>query len=172
MTRASGLPDTPGGAIAGTPGGYVSGQFACNPNVYAPGTVSTLTVTSGTLAAWASGTVCTNPFFAPASGSVVVEVSLGAQVASGGTKIVFALAPAGSVSPIEGNVVNTLISSGTTLTPLTERFVVTGLTPGATCQFDLLGGTSGTLASVLALGSTAGTVSSAGAPVIMTVQAV
>lgn len=177
MTQQSGYPDTPLSEVLNSPIPaallpVASGQFLCAPKSYAPGSPTSLTVTSTTLAAWSSGNVCTNSFAAPASGSVLVSASMAVELSSGGQKLVLALAAVGTVSPVSGNVVNAQITTGATLIPWNVQFLVTGLTPGASYQFDLLGATSTTTATIIAYGNTGTTVGSGGVPVVMTVQAV
>lgn len=170
MAQQSGYPDLPILDIAAA-GTVAPGLFVCAPLVYAPGSPTSLTVNSTTLAAWSTGVACTNVFTAPGSGKVVVEATFAAEVGTGGSKIVYGLAAAGTVSPVLGNVITAVLSSGTTLYTQAVRFYVTGLTAAVSYQFDLLGAVSASTATIIAAGSTSTTVGSAGAPVIVTVQA-
>lgn len=170
MAQQSGYPDLPILDIAAA-GTVPPGLFVCAPLVYAPGSPTSLTVNSTTLAAWSTGVACTNVFTAPGSGKVVVEATFAAELASGGQKIVYALAATGTVTPVLGNVITAILSSSSTLYAQAIRFYVTGLTAAVSYQFDLLGAASSGAATIIAAGSTSTTAGSAGVPLIVTVQA-
>lgn len=164
-----------GSASAAPTWSVVSGQYLCAPNAYAPGSPTNVSVSTTTLAAFSSGTICTNSFTAPASGSVVVGLSCVMAEATAGNNISIALAAKGTVTPVVGNVITFKQSGSATQQPESFLFYVTGLAAGTGYQFDLLGacaaGTSS--ATIVALGSTSTTpTGSAGAPAVMTVQAV
>jgi len=151
----------------------VSGQYLCTPTQYAPASQTVFSTTSATLSAVSSSNVNTGSFTAPASGSVVVTATLLASV-SAIVNFSFALAAHGTVTPVVGNVITTAFANTNARGPLDLLFLVTGLTPGTSYNFDLLFAMAGAdTLSIYALGSTStvptGTV---GAPVIMTVQAV
>jgi hypothetical protein len=147
----------------------VSGQYLCAPVIIAPGSISTYTITSSTLAAIASGTVCTGSFTAPPSGKVIVTVSLVAMLAAAGS-IAFALAATGTVTPVVGNVV----TYDTTATlPDTIVIPVTGLTSGSSYNFDVLAGVSTSTLTISAIGNTSTTVGTTRAgPITVLTQAV
>lgn len=117
-------------------GSIISGQLLCPPSQYAPATSVTLSTTSATLAAVSSANVNTGSFTAPQSGSVIVQTSLVANSTSADV-VSFALAPHGSVTPA-GDVLTFNSSSITNELPTLLEFFVTGLTPGAVYNFDLL----------------------------------
>jgi hypothetical protein len=158
-------------AILSPFGSITSGSYLCAPNSYAPASITSLTATTTTMAAWSSGSVCTNVFTAPVSGSVVVTLSCLAAQSVGGDLAGFALAAKGTVTPLFGNVSTVQLSANNA--PLTVVFYVTGLTPGTSYQFDLLGCvTAASTATIKAQGQNATNLVAAGAPVVMTVQAV
>jgi hypothetical protein len=146
--------------------------FLCPPNSYAPAAQTILSTTSATLAAVSSGNACTGSFLAPVSGSVLVTASLVAGI-SAGVHGSFALAAEGTVTPVLGDVV-TYAGTSSTNPPVTVTFVVTGLTPGTSYNFDLLFAVAGgDTMSIAALGVSSTTpTGTLGAPVTMTVQAV
>ena len=153
----------------------VSGQFLCTPTQYAPASETTLTVTGTTMAAFSSANVNTGSFTAPASGSVLVTASFVADNGTPGTGINIGLAAHGTVTPIVGNISTWFDGATTTGRAYSVRFLIAGLTPGTSYNFDLLGGngSSGDSVSIFAAGNTSTTATgTTGAPVIMTVQAV
>lgn len=151
----------------------IGSSYLCAPNQYAPGSQTSLTVTGTSLAAFSSGLASTNSFSAPASGNVLVEASFVVQTTVGtGAATVFGIAAHGTTTPACDLII---VNDNTTgiPRPLSLRFYVTGLTPGASMQYDLIGcnasGSSDTV-QILAFGTTtSGT--TRGGPVIMTVQA-
>jgi hypothetical protein len=153
-------------------GGIVSGQYLCPPAQYAPGSITTLTVSSPTLAAFSSSSVNSGSFTAPASGSVVVTVSC-VITATANKNYSLALAPHGTVTPISGTITGE-VSSGAIQPPLSLVFYIYGLTPSSSYTLDLLGAiaSSGSL-SLQAIGSTSTTpTGTIGGPVLVTVTAV
>jgi hypothetical protein len=149
----------------------VSGQYLRAPTIVTTGT--TYTTTSATFAAISSGTVQTGSFTAPPSGKVIVEVDIVANTASAIT-YGFALAAAGGVSPIVGNIVGAEGPSSVPYQPEHLCFPVTGLTGGTSYNYDVLFAiVSGTL-SCPALGSanTTITANNKGAPIVVAVKAV
>jgi hypothetical protein len=160
------------GALPGFAG--VPGQLLAL-NVYAPTTQALKTTTSATMAAVDSTNAQTGAFTVPASGSVVVLASLVAQVSAVGDAIAFGLAAHGTVTPLVGTSVVTKLA--TTYTPQNYRFSVTGLTPGASVNLDLLFAiaAAGTL-TVAAFNNTSVTPTlggaTTGAPIIISVQEV
>jgi hypothetical protein len=143
---------------------YVSGS--------ATGTVST-----GGAVTLTSAAASTGSFAAPASGSVVVTVSfVGGINANAG--FAFGLCAHNTVTPMVcPNAVFDQSSASLNPTAYSLQFLVTGLTPGTSYNFDLMGSvTSGDTLTILAMASTATsptfTSGGRGAPVLMTVEAV
>lgn len=147
-----------------------SGLYLCPPTAYAPGTLTNLTVASTTLAAVSSANVNTGSFTAPVSGSVVVEAQA-VEFNSAGANTAYALAAHGTVTPVVGNAA--VFGSSTAGRPRPVKFLVTGLTPGTSYNFDLLFACASGTTTVAALGTTSTTpTGTVGGPVVMTVQAV
>jgi hypothetical protein len=141
---------------------------------YAPASRTTLTANTTSLAAFSSASVNTGSFTAPASGSVVVTASFVAQTGTGSTQLAVALAGHGTTT-VAGYAYEFESSSTANLLPLSIPFLVTGLTPGNTYNFDLMGSAqSGDAWSIFATGTQSPPVTSGntGGPVLMTVQAV
>ena len=156
-------------------GGTVSGQFLCTPTSYAPATRTTLSVTGSTMAALSSANVNTGNFTAPASGSVLVTVSLVAQTNTANSQLAFALALHGTSTLVASNVM--FDDNGTNIGRMYSlSFLVTGLTSGDSYNFDLMGCTATSdILYVYAQGVSSNTPtfgSGNQAPVTMTVQAV
>jgi hypothetical protein len=150
-----------------------SGTYLCAPNQYAPGARTEPSVSSTTLAAFDSGVICTNSFTAPASGAVVVTLSAVMEQSTGADEVMLALAAVGTVTPVIGFTQTIALNGTTTPDQVTADFYVTGLTPGTSYQFDLLGAaTSTTTVKIFAQGLTSTTLGNVGGPVVMTVQAV
>jgi hypothetical protein len=146
---------------------YVSGS--------ATGTVSTGgAVDLISLSPWSSGNVCTNAFTAPPSGAVLIEASFVLQPSASGADVMLGLAATGTLTPLFGNTITTQFSAATTLGGFSAvKFYVTGLAPGTSYQFDLLGvATSGDTATIYAYGVSSTLLGSKGAPVVMTVQGI
>jgi hypothetical protein len=159
-------------AFTGTPTG-ISGQYLCAPNVYAPAVRVEPAVTSTTLAAFSSGNICTNSFTAPASGSVLVRANFMAALSVSGDAVMYGLAATGTVTPVFGFTKTPAIYGTSVPEVWTLEFVITGLTPGGSYQFDLLGAaTSTATVTIYAQGLTSVTVGNLGAPVVMSVQAI
>jgi hypothetical protein len=151
----------------------VSGGFLCPPNVYAPASQQSAPVSTTTLAAFDSGVICTGSFIAPPSGSVIVRLSCVIQQSTGADEVLLGLAAVGTVTPVVGKTVLGQLAGATEGDITTVEFPVSGLTPGAACQFDLLGAAqSGTTVTILAQGLTATTIGTRGGPVVMSVQQV
>jgi hypothetical protein len=149
----------------------VSGSYLCAPTSYAP-SLTSLTTTSATLAAVSSANVNTGAFTAPASGNVVVTVTLAAKW-SANVAAAFCLAQHGSVTPVCNSVVFG-DSAASETRAYSMQFLVTGLTSGSSNNFDLLFAiASADTLTVVALGiATTTPTGNFGAPVTMTVQAV
>ena len=160
-----------GGTAAAPAWSVVSGQFLCAPAVYAPpGTVVSLSAHTTTLAAFGSGTITTNSFTFPASGTVIIRASFTVYPPAAAV-YAYAVAPMGSVTP-SGNVITAEATLATENAPTDLTFVVAG-TPGASGQYDLLGAAASGSVAILAFGQTATTPTAhLGAPVVLTVQAV
>jgi hypothetical protein len=150
----------------------LSTGFLCTPSVYAPGTQTTLSTTSATLAAVSSADVNTGDFVVPASGGVLVRANFVIDTPTSSQNIAFALADHGEVTPVS-NVFITSVSSSAIHGPLDLSFVVTGLTAGDTANFDLLFATAADTLDIYAYGTTSTTpTGTVGGPVTMTVQAI
>jgi len=151
---------------------FSSGQYLCTPTQYAPSSQTALTNSTTTLAAVSSANVSTGSFTAPASGSVIVTVSAVFQNSSTSSFNVFGLGAHGSVTPVCDNNISEYLSGGKPIAQ-TMTFLVTGLTPGSSYDFDLLFAASSGTITVYAYGTTSTTAGSTpGAPVTMTVQGV
>jgi hypothetical protein len=163
-------------AFGQTPAGgaVVSGQFLATPVAYAPGSQTSLAVTSTTMAAVSSANVNTGSFTAPASGSVIVTVSC-VVVNSASAQAAFGLCAHGTTTPMVCN--NIMFNPTTTQGQRTLVFSVTGLTSGSSYNFDLMASTaSGDTVTITAFGETltapSFTAGGLGGPVVVTVQAV
>lgn len=142
-------------------------------NVYAPVSVTQVSVSTTTMAAFSSGNICTGSFTAPVSGTVVVEASFAMQISTGGNKIALGLAASGTVSPIVGQVATYVQPNGGSVNYFTVRFVVTGLTAGNSYNLDLVGcTTSAGTATIFAAGNSATSLGNGGAPVIVTTASI
>ena len=153
----------------------VSGQYLCTPTQYAPASQTQFTISSTTFAAVSSSNINTGSFTAPASGAVVVTTTFQAAVSTNADYCAFGLCAHGTVTPMIGY--TEVVRPNASLTSISLSFIVTGLTPGSSYNFDLMAAVqSGISLYVIAIGnsSTTPTLSSAGqgAPVTMTVQAV
>jgi hypothetical protein len=154
-------------------GGTVSGSFIATPTVYAPGSITPLTVSSSTLAAFSSANVNTGSFTAPASGTVVVTVSCLITMTTANTNYSLALAAHGTATPLLGTTITCETSSAAIKLLNGLTFVVSSLTPSASYTLDLLGAIAAGSLSIQALGSTSTTpTGTIGAPVTMIVEAV
>lgn len=162
------------GTISAAPAWSVlPGQILVS-SVYAPGTQNVLNVTSGTFTAFSSALVNSGTFTSPASGNVRVSVNVVSSGVAGGFG--FALAAHGSVSPLAAPAVGVADSSATQQRLYPLAFEVTGLTPGSSYCYDLLGATpSGTVAVWANAGTSTvpafNLSANRGAPVTFTVQA-
>lgn len=137
---------------------------------YAPGNTAK-SVTGTTFAAFDSANLQTGSFTAPASGNVLVTVTCVAKT-SASTVLSLALAAHGTVSPLVANSVNYQESVTNSTKSIMVRFYVTGLTPGTSYNFDLLGASGTGTYTIQCLGSTSTTGGgTAGGPVVFTVQA-
>jgi len=161
--------------VSTNPSAYAGGRFLCAPNVYAPASPTVLSVSSATFAALSSGVVCTNPFTAPASGSVLVTVSGLVNQQTATAAVALALAAVGTVSPLVGNSAQMQMPNITSYLFTTIPIVVTGLTPGSSYQWDVLAATSNAAdaAEMVAQSLTATTISvGRGAPITVTVDGI
>lgn len=145
---------------------YVSGSPS--------GTVSTggaVTLTAAGSGAAPVPSINTGSFAAPPSGSVIVTATLLASI-SAGLHASFALVQHGT-STLMGNAITATLTASTS--PLVALpFLVTGLTPGTSYNFDLMFAVAGAgTLSALAFGqSTLTPTATLGAAIVMTVQAV
>jgi hypothetical protein len=144
---------------------------------YVSGSASGTVATGGAvgLAAGAASLVNTGSFTAPASGEVMVTVTFVGLGASSANIVGLGLAATGTVTPMVTNVETTTADGGAAQIPWTIRFLVTGLNPGTSYDFDLVGCvTAGGSFKVVAQGQTSTALSSGstGGPAIMTVQAI
>jgi hypothetical protein len=145
--------------------------FLCAPHVYAPVGQTTKSVSTTTMAAFDSTNVQTGNFIAPPSGIVMVSLrcALGSVL---GIFAAFGLAAHGTVTPMVCNSHLFQVWTGDIM-PLAIDFYVSGLTPGSTYNFDLLGCVSASSAAIYAFGESSTTPTLAagglGAPVVLTV---
>lgn len=176
----TGLDETSNAALLtalGAAASPVSGQFLCAPTVYAPVSQTTLSVAGTTFAAFSAGVVCTGPFTAPPSGSVKVTVSCVGEMLSALTSFAVALAATGTVTPLvsEGYPQATTFSVGI-VSAFFWELIVTGLTPGDSYNFDVLGatGSSGDAFEMQAWALTGNPITAAnrGAPVVVCTHAI
>lgn len=163
------------GSVSAAPAWAVVPGQVLAVSQYAPASLATLSVASTTFAAFSSANVNTGSFVAPASGNVLVTASFIGNIQTATTGQAVALAAHGTVTPIVGNEVQWAESSINVSRPYYVEFYVTGLTPGTSYNFDLLGG-SGSASDafqILALQLTSTTVTAAnrGGPVVMKVMA-
>jgi hypothetical protein len=129
-------------------------------------------VSSATLAAFSSANINSGSITAPSSGSVVVTASFLLSMPTANTNFSFGLAAHGTTTPV-CNSVTSKISSAAIQLPYSVQFVVTGLTPSSSYNFDLLGAIASGTMSIQALGTSSTTpTGTAGAPVVMSVQAI
>lgn len=162
-----------GSASAAPAWSTVSGQLLASPVVYAPTTQTALATSSSSMAAVSSANVNTGSFIAPASGDVIVEATFVDLMASSGNYGAFGLCAHGTTTPM---VCNNLIMKYTGDGLFQHlSFLVTGLTPGSSYNFDLMFATNNTL-TIQAYTNTTTTqtlgTTTYGAPVTMTVRAV
>lgn len=187
MTSSNVLSLQGGGRVAGATASYNNGGgntsfVGTQPpgtilaiTQYAPGSLTTLSTSSSTYSAVSSANVNTGSFLIPPSGSVKVEASFVCSQATATAVVGFALAAHGTVSPLvgfswQGTLANTTVNGITTI-----PFLITGQTPGASLNLDLLFATNGSsdTLSITAQGITSTSTSSTRAgPVLMAVQAV
>jgi hypothetical protein len=149
---------------------YVSGS--------ATGTVATggaVTLAAAGSGAAAVPAISTGNFVAPASGNVVVTAWFVSDVSTSADGIGFGLCAHGTLTPVVGSVIAFKDPNSTQPYPHVLEFLVTGLTPGTTYNFDLMFcvGSAGTLL-VFANSQTSTTPNvgntGAGGPVVMTVE--
>ena len=153
----------------------MSGQFLATSR-YAPGTQTTFTVSTTTLAAYGSGTISTPTFTAPASGNVLITVNAMFVTSAAGVYYTAALAQSGSITPLSDIIQSESPSAGFALQTALP-FMMSGLTAGSAYTFDLVGSaTSGQTAAIWAYTQTVTNATlgatGKGAPVVVTVQAV
>ena len=167
------------GGAAGTTGmaadaGHVHptlGAYLGAPQIFAPAAATNFTASSTSLAAFATGTLCTSTFTAPSSGKVLVTASFAFQTSTAGAAAMFGLAISGDTTPAAAPVNITQGGSAATLQQVSMPFWVTGLSAATLYQFDLLGAASTGNAVIAAYAQTAVTYASTkGSSVIVTVQ--
>jgi hypothetical protein len=170
---AAALQNIENGLIAASNGASLSGLLLA-AHVYAPASLATPTCNSTTLAAFDSTNIQTGSFVAPASGSVIVDVAF--QLAPPSTQVFgFALAEHGTVVPVANTVITGEVSSLNVMPFTNLRWIITGLTPGTSHNFDLLGATATASPGLIirALGSASTTPTGAvGGPVSLTVTGI
>jgi hypothetical protein len=172
VAQVTGAAPTASPAFTGTPTG-VSGQYIVPPVSYAPATIQTPTVTTGTYSAFDTANLTTGTFTLPASGKALVRVTLIPKVNASGVFASFGLCLHNTVTPLEGFPWSFEGPTGDAYPPaIPMPFIVSG-TPGASVQYDLVGLTSGTALTVEALGNTSLTPGSIqGGPVIFEMIAI
>ena len=142
--------------------------YLCPPTSYGPASQTVLATSLAPLSAVSSANINTGSFTAPASGSVIVTVSLTYENTQTSTFNTFGLGLHGGTVPVCPNNTSEYLSGGK---PIQQQmmFLVAGLS-GAT-TLDLLFGTSADTLNVYAYGNSGGTAGNTpGSPVIMTVQ--
>jgi hypothetical protein len=128
---------------------------------------------AASLAAWDSTNIFTGPFVAPPSGSVLVEVGFSAKASAAANTCVIGLCAHGTVTPVVGVTSSLQVGAANSVQSYMHRQIVSGLTPGATYNFDFMGAcfTSAATFILVAMGLTATlTVVTVGGPVVMTVK--
>lgn len=163
------------GSVSAAPAWSVVPGQVLAVHQYAPGTLATLTLNNTTFAAFDSTNAQTGSFTAPPSGNVLVTASFVGNIQTATTGQAVALAAHGTVTPIIGNEIQWADSSINVSRPYRLEFYVTGLTPGAATNFDLVGatGSASDAMQILAqaLTSTTLTAATRAAPLLMTVTA-
>lgn len=140
---------------------------------YAPAVLAQPVANTASMAAFDSANITTGNFTAPASGAVIVKVHAVLSLNTGNTA--FGLAAHGTITPMISNLI---ILDSPTSVPFQYAcltFYISGLTPGDTYAYDLLGASSvaPTVSATLDVqGITATTPSFAadGGPVLITVE--
>jgi hypothetical protein len=147
-TGATGSTGPQGASGATGPQGPQGAAGAANvlkTNRYAPATVSTYTTTSATLVAIDSTNMQTGSFSAPASGQVWVEVAFILQGNSAGTGAMANLALFDHGTTTQRGDTWFLNIDTISSEPTIAKFLVTGLTPGTSYNFDLAWAQGGTI---------------------------
>jgi hypothetical protein len=172
-------------ATAGTPGSWVSfaanavtatapvsGRFLCPPVVYA--TATNLTVANATFAAIASGSLYTGTFTAPASGSVLVSVSLLAGASATASAVAWGLARTGTAGTVIGTAIVHRPQSAGITGPMSLLFPLGSLS-GSYC-LDLMWAAQASGTGSVTIGTvqtgTAPVMTAPAAPAVVTVEAV
>jgi hypothetical protein len=158
-----------------TTSSVISGQYLCPPSQYAPASQTALAITSTTLTAFSDASVNTGSFIAPASGSVVVTATCVLECSAAAAAAVGLIAHGGST--VYGDIPIFLDSATNIPRHYAFQFIVTGLTPGSSYNFDLAGCMTATdTMTILATGQSSSTPAltsgSRGGPVTMIVQAI
>jgi hypothetical protein len=151
--------------------GDVAGGLLRAPVTYAPAVQAVLSTTSALMSAVSSANVSTGSFTCPPSGSVIVSANLIATTNSSAF-YAFGLAAHGTTTPLVTQS-KILTQSGFPSTFHYLQFLVTGLTPGLSYNFDLMyASQGGNSVSVLAYGNSSTTppFTVTGGPVIMLVS--
>lgn len=133
-------------------------------------------VNSTTPAPFGAGTIGTQPFTAPPSGNVLVTVNCMITTTGGGVFVAMFLSPNGSATTVSSDIIQYESPSAGFAPQQAFPFYLTGLTPGTTYNFDLLGSaTSGQAGTIVAFTQTVTPpllgVTDRGGPVIITVTA-
>jgi hypothetical protein len=154
----------------------VSGQFLSTYR-YGGTTATFFPVNSTTPAAFGSGTIATQPFTAPPSGNVLVTVNCMITTTGGGVFVAMFLSPHGSATTVSSDIIQYESPSAGFAPQQAFPFMLTGLTPGTSYNYDLLGSaTSGQAGTIVAFTQTTSPpalgVTDRGGPVVITVQAV
>jgi hypothetical protein len=131
------------------------------------------TVATGGAVTLTSVVLQTNSFTAPPSGNVIVQVSGSVMISVTNNKLMLALTAAGTVTPVLGYTSTIQVPGGAQDYAFSSTFYVPGLTAGTAYQLALVAATTSSGTAVFyAYGENSTTIGNAGAPLIMTVQAV
>lgn len=153
-----------------------SGLLLRAPVVYAPATAASFSTTASDLVAVSSANINTGAFTAPASGSVIVTANVDATASAASTVYMFGLCAHGTTSPVVGNTITLTNAVGSHYSYQDLVFVVTGLTPGSSYNYDLMFASSalfgGTVYVVAAGNTVTTTLTPEAGPAVMRVQAI
>lgn len=157
------------GRVTAAANGTGGGSSLLASHQYAPGTIATYSVASSTIAALDT-TNLTISFTAPASGNVLVVLQASGKSTTAGEPLAWTLFLHGG-SVIQADIVPVSLSSlANTYTSATASFLITGLTPGNSYQYDWAAGMISASVTMGVQGVTSSTFSATNAgPAIMEV---